>query len=190
MRHAAWLSITGVVVALALVVAAVPFVLPSEDVPAHKLAAAVIFVASYLALAVGKIPGLSIDRAGVALVGACLMVASGVLLLADAYKAIDSDTITLLLGMMIIVANLRLSGFFAVRQLGDAAHAPAAHAAGRRDRRVGCSVRFSGQRCDLSHLSTARAGPCALAQTQSPALSPCGGDGIECGLGRHHHVSW
>jgi Na+/H+ antiporter NhaD/arsenite permease-like protein len=113
-RHAGWLSITGVVVALALVVAAVPFVLPSEDVPAHKLAAAVIFVASYLALAVGKIPGRSIDRAGVALVGACLMVASGVLSLADAYKAIDSDTITLLLGMMIIVANLRLSGFFAV----------------------------------------------------------------------------
>jgi hypothetical protein len=57
MRHAGWLSITGVVVvvALALVVAAVPFVLPSEDVPAHKLAAAVIFVASYLALA-GKMP--------------------------------------------------------------------------------------------------------------------------------------
>jgi hypothetical protein len=52
--------------------------------------------------------------AGVALVGACLMVASGVLPLADAYKAIDIDTITLLLGMMIIVANLRLSGFFAV----------------------------------------------------------------------------
>ena len=73
MRHAGWLSMTVVVVvvALALVVAAVPFVLPSEDVPAHKLAAAVIFVASYLALAVGKIPGLSIDRAGVALVGAC-----------------------------------------------------------------------------------------------------------------------
>jgi hypothetical protein len=76
MRHAGWLSITGVVVALALVVAAVPFVMPSEDVPAHKLAAAVILVASYLALAVGKIPGLSIDRAGVALVGACLMVSS------------------------------------------------------------------------------------------------------------------
>jgi hypothetical protein len=30
--------------------------------------------------------------------------------LSDAYKAIDFDTITLLLGMMIVVANLRLSG--------------------------------------------------------------------------------
>ena len=72
-------------------------------------------LASYLALAVGKVPGLSIDRAGVArLVGACLMVASGALGLDEAYRAIDLDTITLLLGMMIVVANLRLSGFFAL----------------------------------------------------------------------------
>jgi hypothetical protein len=48
----------------------------------------------------------------VALVGACLMVASGALPLAEAYKAVDLDTLTLLLGMMIVVANLRLSGFF------------------------------------------------------------------------------
>ncbi len=34
--------------------------------------------------------------------------------LEDAYKAIDLDTITLLLGMMIVVASLRLSGFFAI----------------------------------------------------------------------------
>jgi Na+/H+ antiporter NhaD/arsenite permease-like protein len=104
----------AVVLALALLSAATPLVMPSEDVTAHKIAAAGIFVASYLALAIGKIPGLSIDRAGAALVGACLMVASGVLPLEDAYKAIDIDTITLLLGMMIIVANLRLAGFFAV----------------------------------------------------------------------------
>ena len=42
------------------------------------------------------------------------MVASGALPLEDAYKAVDLDTITLLLGMMIVVASLRLSGFFAV----------------------------------------------------------------------------
>jgi len=42
------------------------------------------------------------------------MVAAGVLTLKDAYKAVDFDTITLLLGMMIVVANLRLSGFFAL----------------------------------------------------------------------------
>jgi len=102
------------VVVIALLAAIAPFVMPGEDAAARELAAGGIFVASYLALAIGKIPGLSIDRAGVALVGACLMIASGVLPLEDAYRAIDIDTITLLLGMMIIVANLRLSGFFAV----------------------------------------------------------------------------
>jgi Na+/H+ antiporter NhaD/arsenite permease-like protein len=42
------------------------------------------------------------------------MVASGALPIADAYRAVDLDTITLLLGMMIVVASLRLSGFFAL----------------------------------------------------------------------------
>ncbi len=78
------------------------------------VAAGVVFAASYLALAIGRIPGLAIDRAGVALVGACLMVVCGAMPLTDAYKAIDLDTITLLLGMMIVVANLRLSGFFGI----------------------------------------------------------------------------
>ena len=103
-----------VLMGLALVAAAAPWLLPGEGGAARRVASAGIFVASYLALAVGKVPGLSIDRAGVALVGACLMVASGALRLEDAYRAIDLDTITLLLGMMIIVANLRLSGFFAL----------------------------------------------------------------------------
>ena len=79
---------------------------------AGPVVGAVVFAASYLALAIGRIPGLAIDRAGVALVGASLMVAGGALPLADAYRAIDLDTLTLLLGMMIVVANLRLSGVF------------------------------------------------------------------------------
>jgi Na+/H+ antiporter NhaD/arsenite permease-like protein len=40
------------------------------------------------------------------------MVGLGVLSLDQAYRAIDFDTIALLLGMMIVVANLRLAGFF------------------------------------------------------------------------------
>ena len=87
---------------------------PRLDAETQKVAAGIIFAGSYLALAIGKIPGLSIDRAGVALVGACLMVVSGAFPLEDAYRAIDLDTITLLLGMMIVVASLRLSGFFAI----------------------------------------------------------------------------
>ena len=114
MHRAGWASViaVGLVVALAVIAGITPWIMPAEGDAAHKIAAGGIFAASYLALAIGKIPGLSIDRAGVALVGACLMVASGVLPMEDAYKAIDIDTVTLLLGMMIIIGNLRLSGFF------------------------------------------------------------------------------
>lgn len=63
-------------------------------------------------MAIGRVPGYRIDRAGAALLGASLMVAVGVLSLDEAFAAIDLETIALLLGMMIIVANLRLSGFF------------------------------------------------------------------------------
>src|SRR5205807_4770841 len=62
--------------------------------------------------AIGRLPGFWLDRAGAALVGASLMVALGILPLEEAPKAIDFDTIILLLGVMIVVANLRLSGFF------------------------------------------------------------------------------
>ncbi len=111
------IGLAALVVLVAIVAALLPGLLPADaalDQETRKFAAAVIFVASYLALAIGKIPGLSVDRAGVALVGACLMVGSGVLPLEDAYRAVDLDTLTLLLGMMIVVASLRLSGFFAL----------------------------------------------------------------------------
>ena len=63
-------------------------------------------------MAIGRVPGYRLDRAGAALLGASLMVAFGVLDLGEALEAIDMATIVLLLGMMIVVANLRLSGFF------------------------------------------------------------------------------
>jgi Na+/H+ antiporter NhaD/arsenite permease-like protein len=74
--------------------------------------AVAIFSGTYLVVAIGKLPGYHLDRAGAALLGASLMVGSGVMSLDQAYRAIDFDTIALLLGMMIVVANLRLSGFF------------------------------------------------------------------------------
>lgn len=76
------------------------------------IAAILIFAMTYLVMAVGKLPGWRLDRAGAALLGGSLMVGTGVLTLDEAYRAIDMETITLLLGMMIVVANLRLSGFF------------------------------------------------------------------------------
>ncbi|MBA3830682.1 MAG: anion transporter [Chthoniobacterales bacterium] len=79
-----------------------------------KWIAVAIFALTYVIIGIGRLPPLRIDRAGAALLGAALMVACGVLTLPEAYRAIDFDTITLLLGMMIVVANLRLSGFFGV----------------------------------------------------------------------------
>jgi Na+/H+ antiporter NhaD/arsenite permease-like protein len=75
-------------------------------------ATAAIFILTYAGVALGRIPGLRLDRAGIALSGAAMMLAVGTLTPEEAYRAIDLDTVTLLLGMMIVVAHLRLSGFF------------------------------------------------------------------------------
>ncbi len=84
--------------------------IPSASIPLVST----IFGLTYLALAIGKIPGLKIDRAGIALVGAAAMLAFGVISMRDAAKAVDYETIVLLFGMMVVVAFLQLSGFFAL----------------------------------------------------------------------------
>ncbi len=73
-----------------------------------------IFVVTYVALALGKVPGLRMDRAGIALVGATLMLVSGVLTFDEAVspRSIDYKTLALLFGMMIVIGGLRLSGCF------------------------------------------------------------------------------
>jgi len=73
-----------------------------------------IFGLTYLGLALGKIPGLRIDRSGIALVGSAAMLASGAISMRDAAKAVDYETIVLLFGMMVVVSYLRMAGFFAL----------------------------------------------------------------------------
>ncbi|GBD50679.1 SLC13 family permease [Methylopila sp. Yamaguchi] len=77
-------------------------------------AAVLVFVATYGVVAFGRAPFVRIDRAGAALAGGAAMVALGVLTPEAAFAAVDHNTIVLLLGMMIVVANLKLSGFFAL----------------------------------------------------------------------------
>lgn len=76
------------------------------------LAAVAIFALTYLAVAAGRFPGLSLDRPAAALLGAVLMVAAGVLTPAEAGRAINGDTLGLLLGMMILSSYLAEAGFF------------------------------------------------------------------------------
>src|SRR5262249_48631381 len=74
--------------------------------------AIITFAATYSIIAIGRLPGFRLDRAGAALVGGSLMLAIGAVGLDELPQAIDFPTIALLLGMMIVVANLRVSGFF------------------------------------------------------------------------------
>ena len=71
------------------------------------------FTLTYLGLALGRLPGLRADRAGIALAGAAGVLACGLLSFDDAVKAVDFATLALLLGMMVVVAYLRRAGFFA-----------------------------------------------------------------------------
>lgn len=73
----------------------------------------VVFTAVYVVMITGRVPGLGIDRTGVALLGGVVLVASGTLTPAAAWQAIDPGTIGLLLGLMIVSAQFRLSGFYA-----------------------------------------------------------------------------
>ncbi len=74
--------------------------------------ALIIFGLTYLLIAIGRLRPFRIDRTGLAIVGAAAMILTGVVSLRQAAEAVDSRTLVLLFGMMIVVANLRLSGFF------------------------------------------------------------------------------
>jgi Na+/H+ antiporter NhaD/arsenite permease-like protein len=79
---------------------------------ARILAAYLIFFGSYFVFALGKFPWMKIDRPGAAIIGAVLMVAFRIVSADEALRVIDFPTIVLLFSMMVIVANLRLGGFF------------------------------------------------------------------------------
>ena len=70
------------------------------------------FALTYLGLALGKIPGTRLDRTGIALVGATLMLTTVLISLPEAVRAVSFETILLLFGMMIVVGYLHLAGFF------------------------------------------------------------------------------
>lgn len=76
------------------------------------MTALVIFIVSYLGIAMGRIPGLAMDRVGIAILGAIAMVASGTVSPQEAVRCIDFSTLCLLYGLMIISAQLRLGGFY------------------------------------------------------------------------------
>jgi Na+/H+ antiporter NhaD/arsenite permease-like protein len=77
-----------------------------------ELLAVSIFCLTYLLISGRQLKILPLNRPAAALLGTVLMVACGVLTPEQAYRAVDYDTLVLLLGMMVISAYLCLAGFF------------------------------------------------------------------------------
>ena len=71
-----------------------------------------IFGLTYLGIAIGRIPGLKLNRPGIALLGAIAMMIFGGVSTAEAVSYINWPTIFLLFGFFVISAQLRLSGFY------------------------------------------------------------------------------
>ena len=86
-----------------------------------------VFTLVYLGMVLGEFPGLALDRTGIALLGAIVIVASGRMTIDAAWAAIDVPTIALLLGLMVISAQFRLGGFYTAltRRLGAGEHSEA-----------------------------------------------------------------
>jgi Na+/H+ antiporter NhaD/arsenite permease-like protein len=71
-----------------------------------------VFVFVYFGMFLGRIPGLALDRTGVALLGAIVLLASRHVSESTAVASVDVPTLALLLGMMVVSAQLRLGGFY------------------------------------------------------------------------------
>lgn len=71
-----------------------------------------VFILVYAGMAIGRVPGLLLDRTGIALVGVVVLMAGGALSAEAAASAIDFPTLFVLFGLMILSAQYALSGFY------------------------------------------------------------------------------
>jgi Na+/H+ antiporter NhaD/arsenite permease-like protein len=78
----------------------------------HKPAILIVLALTYAGIALGHIPGLKLNRTGIALLGAIGMMIFGGVSSAEVVSYINWPTIFLLFGFFVISAQLRLSGFY------------------------------------------------------------------------------
>lgn len=71
-----------------------------------------IFILTYLGVAVGRVPGLKVNRIGIALLGAIAMAVASGQDTAHSVGLINWPTVCLLFGFFVLAAQLRLSGFY------------------------------------------------------------------------------
>ncbi|HYV29139.1 MAG TPA: SLC13 family permease, partial [Candidatus Eisenbacteria bacterium] len=77
-----------------------------------EIIAILIFSFTYLLISGRRLKILPLNRPAAAVLGTVLMVVTGVMTPERAYRAVDYDTLVLLLGMMLIASYLFLAGFF------------------------------------------------------------------------------
>ncbi len=72
----------------------------------------IVFFLVYLGMALGRVPGLALDRTGIALLGIIFLIGTETMTLAQAASAVDSATIAILFALVIISAQFEQSGFY------------------------------------------------------------------------------
>ena len=71
-----------------------------------------VFTATYAGMALGRFPGLRIDRTGIALVAVIVLLAGGAVQTSEIAGAIDFPTLFILFGLMILSAQFAAAGFY------------------------------------------------------------------------------
>ena len=86
----------------------------------------IVFFLVYLGMALGRVPGLALDRTGIALLGIIVLIGTETMTLGEAASAVDSATIAILFALMIISAQFEQSGFYdwIARRITRAANNP------------------------------------------------------------------
>ncbi len=85
-----------------------------------------VFSIVYLGMIFGRLPRLALDRTGIVLLGAIVLLATGKASLEGGRSGIDVPTILLLFGFMVISAQFRLGGFYSEvsRRIGALSASP------------------------------------------------------------------
>lgn len=71
-----------------------------------------VFVLTYIGMAIGRVPGLRLDRTGIALLGLVVLLAAGAIKVEDIGRAVDAPTLLLLFALMIVSAQFGAAGFY------------------------------------------------------------------------------
>jgi len=98
----------------------------------------IVFALTYVGMALGRVPGLRIDRSGIAMIAAVVLVAAGALPVDELAGGIHFPTLLLLGGLMIVSARVGAAGFY------DASAAWIARQAGRPLRLLALTIAVGG----------------------------------------------